>query len=169
MILINFYVEGVICMDKDWILRIKGKHAVTIYTDGEVCYSVGKKNLFYLTNNGLHELESLLKISLNTPNDPVTSNVIRFKYNKKVFTLYNRKLYTKIWKIVYDANNIKGNVDELIDIIKDIEYVIVYGDLLIEVPLDSPDPVMLCKLLDIDDYTDSLINLILTKNNEVYY
>lgn len=156
-------------MDKDWILRIKGKHSLTIYTDGEVCYSVGKKNLFYLTNNGLHELESLLKTSLNTPNDPVTSNVIRFKYNKKVFTLYNRKLYTKIWKIVYDANNIKGNINELIDIIKDIEYVIVYGDLLSEVPLDSPDPVMLCKLLDIDDYTDSLINLILTKNNEVYY
>ena len=156
-------------MDKDWILRIKGKHAVTIYADSEVRYSVGKKTLFYLTDNALQKLESLLKLNLSTPSDSATGNVIRFKHDKKVFTLYNRELYTKIWKIIYDANNVKGNYEELIDIIKDTEYVILYGNLTSEVPLDAPDPVLLCKLLDIDIYSDSLINIILTKNNEVYY
>ena len=155
--------------DKDWILRIKGKHAVTIYADGEVRYSVGKKTLFYLTDNALQELESLLKLSLSVPSDSATGNVIRFKHDKKVYTLYNRELYTKIWKIIYDADNVKGSYEELIDIIKDTEYVLIYGDLLSEVPLDAPDHVMLCKLLDIDIYSDSLINIILTKNNEVYY
>lgn len=155
--------------DKDWILRIKGKHAITVYTDGEVRYSVGKKTLFYLTDSALQELESLLKLSLSIPNDSATGNVIRFKHDKKVFTLYNRELYTKIWKIIYDANNVKGSIEGLIGTTNDIEYVLIYGDLLSEVPLDAPDPVQLCTLLDIDIYYDSLINIILTKNNEVYY
>ena len=88
--------------DKDWILRIKGKHAVTVYADGEVRYSVGKKTLFYLTDNALQELESLLKLSLRVPSDSATGNVIRFKHDKKVFTLYNRELYTKIWKNIWE-------------------------------------------------------------------
>lgn len=155
--------------DKDWILRIKGKHAVNVYADGEVRYSIGKKNLFTLKKDALQELESLIRLSLSTPNDSATGNVIRFKHDKKVFTLYNRELYTKIWKIIYDANNVKGNNEELEDLINIIEYIIIYGDLLSEVALEAPDPASFNHLLDIDDSTDSLINLILTKNNEVYY
>lgn len=155
--------------NKDWLLRIKGKHAVTVFTDGEVRYSVGKTKLFILKKDALQELESLVRLNLSAPNDSTTGNVIRFKDRKEVFTLYNRELYTKIWKIIYDADNVKGNIDELGDLTRDIEYVIIYGYLDSEVPLETPDSSHLNDLLDIDVYIDSLINLILTKNNEVYY
>lgn len=155
--------------NKDWLLRIKGKHAVTVFTDGEVRYSVGKTKLFILKKDALQELESLVRLNLSVPNDSTTGNVIRFKDRKEVFTLYNRELYTKIWKIIYDADNVKGNIDELGDLTRDIEYVIIYGYLDSEVPLETPDSSHLNDLLDIDVYIDSLINLILTKNNEVYY
>lgn len=155
--------------NKDWILRVKGKHAVTVFTDGEVRYSVGKQKLFILKKDALQELESLVRLNLSVPNDSTTGNVIRFKDRKEVFTLYNRELYTKIWKIIYDADNVKGNIDELGDLTRDIEYVIIYGYLDSEVPLETPDSSHLNDLLDIDVYIDSLVNLILTKNNEVYY
>ncbi len=155
--------------NKDWLLRIKGKHAVTVFTDGEVRYSVGKTKLFILKKDALQELESLVRLNLSVPNDSTTGNVIRFKDRKEVFTLYNRELYTKIWKIIYDADNVKGNIDELGDLTRDIEYVIIYGYLDSEVPLETPDSSHLNDLLDIDVYIDSLVNLILTKNNEVYY
>ena len=155
--------------NKDWLLRIKGKHAVTVFTDGEVRYSVGKTKLFILKKDALQELESLVRLNLSAPNDSTTGNVIRFKDRKEVITLYNRELYTKIWKIIYDADNVKGNIDELGDLTRDIEYVIIYGYLDSEVPLETPDSSHLNDLLDIDVYIDSLINLILTKNNEVYY
>ena len=155
--------------NKDWLLRIKGKHAVTIFDNGEVSYSVGKKKLFILRKAALEELESLIRLNLSNTDDSTTGNVIRFKDEKEVFTLYNRELYTKIWKIIYDAKNVKGNIEVLEDLTKDIEYVIHYGDLLNEVPLEAPDPTYLNNLLDIDTITDSLINLVLTKNNEVYY
>ena len=64
---------------------------------------------------------------------------VNFKDRKEVFTLYNRELYTKIWKIIYDADNVKGNIDELGDLTRDIEYVIIYGYLDSEVPLETPD------------------------------
>lgn len=155
--------------NKDWLLRVKGKHAVTIFTDGEVSYSVGKKKLFILKKNALQELESLVRLNLSVPNESTNGNVIRFKDRKEVFTLYNRELYTKIWKIIYDADNVKGNIRELEDLTRDVEYVIIYGDLDSEVPLEVPDPDILMVFLDFDVYTDSLVNLILTKNNEVYY
>ena len=155
--------------NKDWLLRIKGKHAVTVFTDGEVRYSVGKTKLFILKKDALQELESLVRLNLSVPNDSTTGNVIRFKDRKEVFTLQNRELYTKIWKIIYDADNVKGNIDELGDLTRDIEYVIIYGYLDSEVPLETPDSSHLNDLLDIDVYIDSLVNLILTKNNEVYY
>ena len=155
--------------NKDWLLRIKGKHAVTVFTDGEVRYSVGKTKLFILKKDALQELESLVRLNLSVPNDSTTGNVIRFKDRKEVFTLYNRELYTKIWKIIYDADNVKGNIDELGDLTRDIEYVIIYGYLDSEVPLETPNSSHLNDLLDIDVYIDSLVNLILTKNNEVYY
>lgn len=155
--------------NKDWLLRIKGNHEITIFTDGEVRYSIGKKKLFILKKSALEELESLARLNLSISNDSMSSNVIRFKDDKEVFTLYNRELYTKIWKIIYDARNIKGNIEELENLTNDVEYVICYGDLLNEVSLEALDPVYLNKLLGIDIFTDSLINLILTKNNEVYY
>lgn len=155
--------------NKDWLLRVKGKHAVTIFTDGEVSYSVGKKKLFILKKDALQELEFLVRLSLSVPNESTNGNVIRFNDGKEVFTLYNRELYTKIWKIIYDANSVKGKIDELDCLTRDIEYIIIYGYLDSEVPLEAPDPSHLNDLLDIDVYIDSLINLILTKNNEVYY
>lgn len=157
-------------MKKDWILRVKGKHAVTVYNDGEVRYSVGKRKLFILKKDALQELESLVKLRLSEPNDSTTGNVIRFKAeNGKVFTFYNRELYKAVWKTIYDAKNVKENIEELIDFPDFMDYVINYGDPVSEVPLDKPDPSYLIKILDIDVYTDSLVNIILTKNNEIYY
>lgn len=155
--------------NKDWLLRIKGRHAITVYTDGEVRYSVGKQKLFILKKDALQELESLVKLNLSVPDDSTIGNVIRFKDGKEVFVLYNHELFTKIWKIIYDASSVKGSIEELKDLTRDVEYIITYGDLLSEVALDAVDPNYLINLLDIDVYTDSLINLILTKNNEVYY
>lgn len=155
--------------NKDWLLRIKGKHAVTVFTDGEVSYSVGKKKLFILKKDALQELESLVRLNLSVSADSTTGNAIRFNDGKEVFTLYNRELYTKIWKIIYDADNVKGNIDELADLTMIMEYIVIHGDLESEVPLEAPDPNLLIRFLDIDVYNDSLINLILTKNNEVYY
>lgn len=155
--------------NKDWLLRLKGRHAVTVYTDGEVRYSVGKQKLFILKKDALQELESLVRLNLSVSNDSTDGNVIRFKAGKEIFTLYNRELYTKIWKIIYDAGSVKGNIDELDDFTRLVEYAIIYGDLDSEVPLDEPDPELLMAFLDFDVYTDSLINLILTKNDKVYY
>lgn len=155
--------------NKDWLLRLKGRHAVTVYTDGEVRYSVGKQKLFILKKDALQELESLVRLNLSVPNDSTDGNVIRFKAGKEIFTLYNRELYTKIWKIIYDADNVKGNIDELDALTRDIEYIIIYGYLDSEVPLEVPDTSHLMECLDIDIYNDSLINLIITKNDEVYY
>jgi hypothetical protein len=155
--------------NKDWLLRIKGKHAVTVFTDGEVRYSVGKQKLFILKKDALQELESLVRLNLSVPNDSTTGNVIRFKDRKEVFTLYNRELYTKIWKIIYDADNVKGNIDELAELTLMMEYAIIHGDIDSDVPLEVLDPHSLIQYLDIDVYNDSLINLILTKNNELYY
>ncbi len=155
--------------NKDWLLRIKGRHAITVYTDGEVRYSVGKQKLFILKKDALQELESLVKLNLSVPDDSTIGNVIRFKDGNEVFVLYNHELFTKIWKIIYDASSVKGSIEELKDLTRDVEYIITYGDLLSEVALDAVDPRYLINLLDIDVYTDSLINLILTKNNEVYY
>lgn len=157
-------------MEKDWILRVKGKHAVTIYNDGEVRYSIGKTKLFYLKKDALQELESLVKLRLSEPSDSASGNIIRFKdENNKIFTLYNRELYKAVWKTIYDAKNVKENIEELKDFTNLIDYVINYGDPVSEVPLDKPDPSYLNKILDMDVYTDSLVNIILTKNNEIYY
>lgn len=157
-------------MKKDWILRVKGKHAVTVYSDGEVRYSVGKRKLFILKKGALQELKSLVMLKSSEPNDSTSGNIIRYKNkNKKVLTLYNRELYTSVWKIIYDAKNVKENIEELKDFTNLIDYVINYGDPVSEVPLDKPDPSYLNKILDMDVYTDSLVNIILTKNNEIYY
>lgn len=155
--------------NKDWLLRIKGRHAITVYTDGEVRYSVGKQKLFILKKDVLQDLESLVRLNLSVPSDSTKGNVIRFKDGKEIFTLYNHELYTNIWKIIYDASSVKGSIEELKELTQDLEYVIAYGDLLSEVALDAVDPSYLINLLDIDVYNDSLVNLILTKNNEVYY
>ena len=155
--------------NKDWLLRIKGRHAITVYTDGEVRYSVGKQKLFILKKDALQELESLVRLNLSVPNDSTIGNVIRYNNGNKVFTFYNLELYTKIWKIIYDASSVKGNIEELKDLTRDVEYIITYGDLLSEVALDAVDPRNLIDILGIDMYNDSLIHLILSKNNEIYY
>ena len=144
----------------DWLIRLKGKHAITIFTTGEVRFSVGKKMLFSLKQDALEKLKSLVKLNLSHSNDSTTTNAIRFNDGKKVFTLYNRELYTKIWKIMYDAKSIKEHIEALENLTDDVEYVINYGDLLSEVPLEEPDPSYLNNLLDIDVICDSLINLI---------
>lgn len=157
-------------MKKDWILRVKGRHSIAIYNDGEVRYSVGKRKLFILKKDALQELESLVKLRLSEPSDSTSGNIIRFKdENNKIFTLCNRELYTAVWKTIYDAESVKGNIEELKDFTNLIDYVINYGDPVSEVPLDKPDPSYLNKILDMDVYTDSLVNIILTKNNEIYY
>ena len=154
----------------DCFLTLNGRHSVKISDSGVVSYSKGdKKKLFILNKSAIQEIKDLLDLDVVSSTDSDDGNFIRFKDDKEVFTLYNCELYTEIWKIIYDAKNVKGNFEALEDLTNDIEYVIHYGDLLNEVPLEDSDPSYLNKLLDIDDICDSLINLVLTKNNEVYY
>lgn len=154
---------------RDWILRMKGKHMITILASGEVRYSVGKYNLFILKKDVLEELESLISLGASQPDDSTHTNLIRFNTGKEVITLHNCELYTKIWKIIYEASNVKRNIIELEDLPRLVDYIICFGDPLSEVSLDAPDPIYLNNLLGIDVYTDSLVNLILTKNNKIYY
>ncbi len=154
---------------KDWILRMKGKHSITIFVNGEVRYSIGKMKLFVLKKNALREIESLLRLSLSDTDDSVNGNIIRFKDNNHVYCIKNCRLYTKIWKIIYEASNIEGKPEEVAELADLIDYIIRFGDLLSEVPLAAPDPAYLNNLVDIDVYIESLVNIILTKNNEVYY
>ena len=144
---------------KDWILRMKGKHSITIFVNGEVRYSIGKMKLFVLKKNALREIESLLRLSLSDTDDSVNGNIIRFKDNNHVYCVRNCRLYTKIWKIIYEASNIEDKPEDVAEL----------GDLLIEVPLAAPDPAYLNSLVDINVYIEELVNIILTKNNEVYY
>ena len=81
----------------------------------------------------------------------------------------NCRLYTKIWKIIYESSNIEDKPEEVAELADLIDYIIRFGDLLSEVPLAAPDPAYLNNLVDIDVYIESLVNIILTKNNEVYY
>ena len=154
----------------DCFLTLNGRHSVKISDAGVVSYSKGdKKKLFILKKSALQEIKDLLDLDVVSSTDSDDGNFIRFKDDKEVFTLYNCELYTEIWKIIYDAKNVKGNIEALEDLTNDIEYVIHYGDLLNEVSLEAPDPTYLNNLLDIDVICDSLINIVLTKNNDVYY
>ena len=72
---------------KDWILRMKGKHSITIFVNGEVRYSIGKMKLFVLKKNALREIESLLRLSLSDTDDSVNGNIIRFKDNNHVYCI----------------------------------------------------------------------------------
>lgn len=153
----------------DWFLRIKGKHAVTIYFDGEVRYSIGKMKLFTIRKDIIKKLESMIKLNTSLLEDSTQSNLIRYNSEKGVITIKNCKLYTDIWKIIYDTDSISDTPEEVIDLVKFMDYIICFGDPLSEVSLDAPDPIYLNNLLGIDVYTDSLVNLILTKNNKIYY
>ena len=154
---------------KDWLLRFKGLHAITVYRDGSVIYSVGKQQMFILKANILQDIESLVKMNLTSNNDDEDGNILRYNEGKKVYAIRNVDLYTQLWKIIYDANNVKGNIDELDCLTKDVEYVIIYGYLDSEVPLKVPDPNLLMECLGLDVYIDSLVNIILTKESKIYY
>lgn len=155
--------------NNDWVLRLKGKHAITIFSSGEVRYSVGKKKLFTLKKDVINKLESMVKLSVNLSEDSKYDNLIRYNSDKGVIVRKNCKLYTDIWKIVYDANSVEDTPEEVTELSDLIEYIIRFGDPLSEIPLDAPDPAYLNKLLDIDIIIDSLVNLILTKENKIYY
>ena len=156
-------------MNNNLLLRIKGKHYVNVYDNGDVYYSVNRRKLFTLKSNVLNKLESTLKLNLSHQVDSALGNIIRFNDGKTILSLQSGELFKSIWKIIYDANNIEENIPEVDGLIKDIEYILKFGDLLSEAPLEAPDPNSLIILLGIDVYTDSLINLILTKDNLIYY
>ena len=156
--------------NNDWILRIKGNHAITIFANGEVRYSVGKRKLFTLKRDVVKKLESMIKLSVSQLEDSVPSNLIRFNSGKGVITIKNCKLYTDIWKFIYDADSIADVPEQVIDLVELFDYIIHYGDPVSEVPLQHlVDPEHFKKLLGIDEINDSLVNLILTKNNKIYY
>lgn len=154
---------------RDWILRMKGKHMITILASGEVRYSVGKVKLFTLKKDVIRELESLIKLSISEADDSIHTNLIRYNTDNGVITLFNCKLYTKIWKIVYEVSNVKDTPEEVAELVELVDYIIRFGDPASEVPLDTPDPEYLNRMLDVDIIIESLVNLILTKNNDVYY
>ena len=113
---------------RNWILRMKGKHMVTILASGEVRYSVGKVKIFTLKKDALKEIESLIKLSISEADDSIHTNLIRYNTDKGVITLFNCKLYTMIWKMIYEASNIKDTPDEVAELVELVDYIIHYGE-----------------------------------------
>lgn len=153
----------------DWMLRIKGKHSLTIYRNGMVIYSVGKQKLFILKKYALQDIESLVKMYLNANIESKTGNILRYNDGKKIYDICNIELYTQLWKLIFAETSMKGKIDEVFGLTKDIEYIINYGDLLSDDFLLEIDDNVLNKFLSIDVYTDALINIILTKDSKIYY
>lgn len=72
-------------------------------------------------------------------------------------------------EINLSETSIKGKIDEVFELTKNIEYIINYGDLLSDDFLLEIDDKVLDKYLLMDVYTDALIKIILTKNSKIYY
>ncbi len=153
----------------NWLLRIKGKHSLTIYRNGMVIYSVGKQKLFILKKYALQDIESLVKMYLNANIESKTGNILRYNDGKKIYDICNIELYTQLWKLIFAETSMKGKIDEIVGLTSDIEYTINYGDLLSDDFLPEIDDNVLNKFLSIDVYTDALINIILTKDSKIYY
>lgn len=153
----------------DWMLRIKGKHSLTIYRNGMVIYSVGKQKLFILKKYSLQNIESLVKMHSKSNIESEIGNILRYNDGKKIYDICNIELYTQLWKLIFAETSMKGKIDEVVGLTSDIEYTINYGDLLSDDFLPEIDDNVLNKFLSIDIYTDALINIILTKDSKIYY
>ena len=83
---------------KDWLIRLKGKHMITIKSNGAVVYSLGKTKLFILNNQALVELKDMIQSSLSVIDDGIAGNDVRYNDGKK--PIYGNLFMIKITLIV---------------------------------------------------------------------
>lgn len=157
--------------NNDWLIRLKGKHAITVSSNGVVIYSIGKTKLFILNSQALSELKDMIQSSLDMVEDGIAGNEVRYKVGNKPVTIHNSLLYTRLWKFIYDQDHIKcpkDNYREIADAINDYvasqikcstgEIDDSIFDVFYQVFTDAQDPVLL-----------SLLDLISTKTSKIYY
>ncbi len=155
-------------MDR-YLLRLNGLHAINIYPNGEVIYSVGRKKLFTLTKSALKEVESMVCHCMKDV-DSIKSNVIRINQDNKMIPIYNNELYVDIIRMLFKNKNIVESIDDSLEgTLSDFEYTLIYGDLTSEVPLEVLDREYVEYLGEIDFYYDVILNLLTTKDLNLYY
>lgn len=162
--------------NKDWVLRLKGKHAITVYADGLVSYSVDKKELFRLKKSALKELVNLVETYISSVCEQDLSvkdyqgNVIRYKSRNKIYTLHNVEAFTDAWKIIYSYDSVKDNLEDLRNLVYKTELQIVSECIIDELndKVYINNSCLDC-YADSNDIADSLFNIIITKDSKIYY
>ena len=157
--------------NNNWLIRLKGKHMITVKSNGAVVYSLGKTKLFILNNQALVELKDMIQSSLNALEDEIAGNEVRYNDGKKPITIHNVSLYTNLWKFIYDQDHIKcpkDNYREIADAINDY----------VASQIECSKAVVDASIFDIfyqvfgeaqDHVLLSLLDLISTKTSKIYY